>query len=58
MKIALSLTFEKERDQGAVEKTVDRVKDLGCLEKQPPGYLISPSEVSKKLVLCCHGQNK
>ena len=40
------------------EKAVDRVKGLGCLEKEPPEYFISPSEVSKKLVFYCGGRNK
>ena len=57
MNKVLSLTADKER-QGAVEKAVDRVKDLGRTEKEPPGYFISPSEISKKLVLCCGGRNK
>ena len=37
---------------------VDRVKYLGCLGKEPSWYFISPLEVSKKVVLYCHGRNK
>ena len=53
------LTIKKEKeDRPRVSGKSSRVKGLGWLGKEPPGYFNSSLEVSKKLVFCCHGISK
>ena len=49
---------EKEDRPRSSGKSSGQSKRFGLLRKRTPGYFISPLEVSKKLMLCCHGWNK